>query len=201
MLTAPSVEGRILGLRPDVQRHLRTAGFRHRSVEFDDHPDRLSESIRVAPCRERDEGNTLHSRLRAQASVHLAPVLGGYRLVRQISGHRTGGRDGSAVENQHVGGDADSVLIAVLLLHGVAEVQGTSAPSGEGRVACLGPDGQRNLGFAGCRHHLVEVDFHLDRLSESVRVTRRRRRSEGDLPHPRRRRDQAAVHLAVALGG
>ena len=70
---------------------------------------------------------------------------------------------------------------------------------GGGRVARLGPDGQRQPRVAGHRHRPVELDLHLDLFAEFVRVTPSRGGDEGDSRYPRRR-DQAAVHLAAAVG-
>ena len=90
------------------------------------------------------------------------------------------GRDGSAVEDQGVGGDADSVLITVLFVHVVGEVQGLAVQSGEGRVPRLRSDGQRHLRPAGCRHRDVELDCDLDDLPELVGVAPRRGGDDGD---------------------
>ena len=131
----------------------------------------------------------------------LLPTVGADFRVRQVGiGHAVGGRDGSAVELQRVGRDADPVVIPVARLHGVVEVQRVTTPAIVGCVARLRPDGERHLGFAGRLHRAIEFDYHLDHLPEFVGVTPRREGDEGDR-FDHRDRDQATVHLSAVLPG
>ena len=190
---------RVPRLRPDGQRHPGGAGHRHCPVELDFHLDRLPPCVGVTPSQviERDVS---HARWRDQAAVHLAAAVGGDRRVCQVGGRRTvGGGDGSTAQHQRVGRDTDTVLIAVPLLHGVAEVQRIAAPSGRGRVPRLRSDGQRNSGLARCLHPAVERDDHLNRLSQFVGVTPRWGGIEVDSRHPRWSNVAAAVNFPVAF--
>ena len=83
----------------------------------------------IAPRRGVEE-DTLHRRPRDQAAVHLADGIGGHRFVRQIGVNRAvaGVLDGSVVESQRVGRNADPVPIEVCRLHHVVARSRRTSP-------------------------------------------------------------------------
>ena len=201
-MTAPAVLGRAPCPSPDGQRYLGLPGCLDHSVELDFHLDRLTQLVGVTSRWRGVQVDIPHPRRRDIAvAVHLFVRRGGHRVMRQDSlGRSVTCRDGSAVEEQRVGGDADSVVVPVALLHRVAEVGMTVERAVVDCVPRLGPDGQCNVGAAGHRHRFVELHPDLDRFPEFVGVIPRSGRHQVDALH-RRRRNQAAVHLPVVFGG
>ena len=133
------------------------------------------------------------------AAVHPVGRVGGYPSAVQLSVNAPHGTvNVRSVPAQGIGGNADSVGIAVAGVNCVAEFDNAALGAGVGGLPLPTADGQRQLRAARNRYRLAEVRLQLQRLAQAVSVANQGRRRDMDAGNAGRN-VEPAVHLVAAI--
>ena len=166
-------------------------------VEHDTDLDGLAEPVGVAlfPLLDRERCHPG----RDAVGVHAVPVLRVDRWEPAVDGIAARVLDGRAVVgNERVGRDAESVLVAVVVVHHVAERQRVGVAA---RRECRRPrvraDAQHELRGAGDVDDIAELDRHLDDVVARVFFVGPRVGRDAHGRHDR----QHPVHRVPTVGG
>ena len=133
------------------------------------------------------------------AAVHPVGRVGGYSVAVQLSVNAPHGTvNVRSVPAQGIGGNADSVGIAVVGVNCVAEFDNAALGAGVGGLPLPAADGQRQLRIARNRYRLAKVRLQLQRLAQAVSVANQRRRCDMDAGNAGRN-VEPAVHFVAAI--